>query len=132
MKRRIVVTAAVIERDGTYLLTRRLQHTHLEGLWEFPGGKCDEGESLTDSLVREIREELDATLLVGGEILSTVHEYADRTVELHFFASRLLGEPRAVLGQEMAWVHPSQFESYPMPPADDQLVRKLAGSPRNT
>jgi len=71
--------------------------------------------------------ELDATLLVGGEILSTVHEYADRTVELHFFSSRLADEPRAVLGQEMAWVHSRDFGAYPMPPADDQLVGLLVG-----
>ena len=53
----IIVTAAVIERDGRFLVTRRLKGTHLEGTWEFPGGKCDAGETLTDCLARELREE---------------------------------------------------------------------------
>jgi mutator protein MutT len=125
MKTRIVVTAAVIERDGSYLLTRRLRGTHLEGLWEFPGGKCEEGESLAESLAREIREELDAELVLGDEIFATLHEYDDRIVELRFFAGRLLNEPRPVLGQDMAWVAARDFAAYPMPPADDELIRLL-------
>ena len=82
----VVVTAAVIERDGRFLVTRRLQGTHLEGMWEFPGGKCDQGESLAACLQREIREELGTGVVVGGEMLQSTHEYVDRSVALHFFA----------------------------------------------
>ena len=66
----IVVTAAVIERDGRYLVTRRQRGVHLEGYWEFPGGKCEPEESLEDCLRRELREELGAEAVVGEEILS--------------------------------------------------------------
>ena len=100
----IVVTAAVIERDGRVLVTRRQQGVHLEGYWEFPGGKCDPGESLAGCLARELREELDVDARVGPEMFTTTHAYDDRHVELHFFACELLGEPRPLLGQEMRWV----------------------------
>lgn len=131
MKPHIVVSAAVIERDGAFLLTRRLEGTHLAGFWEFPGGKCDAGESLAESLVREIREELDAEVDVGSEIHATSHDYPERCVELRFFHCRLLTEPRPALGQEMVWVRRDDLASYSLPPADHELVRILTGIPRN-
>ena len=90
----IVVTAAVIDRDGRFLVTRRQQGVHLEGYWEFPGGKCDAGEPLDACLARELREELDVEAHVGEEMFVTTHAYADRSVELHFFRCELRGEPR--------------------------------------
>jgi 8-oxo-dGTP diphosphatase len=122
---RVEVTAAVIERDGAFLLTRRLDGTHLEGCWEFPGGKRHEGESLRECLAREIREELDAEIEVGDLILATSHDYRERIVALHFFRCSLLTAPRPVLGQEMRWVSRADLRSYPLPPADDQLVEVL-------
>ena len=125
--RRIVVSAAVIERDGTFLLTRRLQGTHLAGKWEFPGGKCDPGETEIACLVREIREELGCDVDVGERMLSVSHDYEDRTVELHFFRCGLSGEPRPLLGQEMRWAARGELRSLDLPPADDELIRLLAG-----
>ena len=122
----VQVTAAVFERDGAFLLTRRLDGTHLEGCWEFPGGKRHAGESLPECLVREIREELDAAVVVSDLILTTAHDYPERTVELHFFRCTLVTEPRPVLGQEMRWVPRSELPGLPLPPADDELVRLLA------
>jgi len=123
---RIEVTAAVVERDGAFLLTRRLDGTHLEGYWEFPGGKRHDGESLPECLVREIREELDADVSVGELILSTAHDYPERTVELFFYRCVLLSEPRPVLGQQMQWVPRGELSRFPLPPADDELVRLLS------
>jgi 8-oxo-dGTP diphosphatase len=123
---RIVVAAAVIERDGTFLLTRRLQGVHLEGCWEFPGGKCEEGEPHAACLEREIAEELDAPVRVGREVLAISHSYPDRTVELHFFACDLLGEARPVLGQEMRWVRRDELAALEFPPADRELIRMLS------
>lgn len=122
---RIEVTAAVIERDGTFLLTRRLDGTHLEGCWEFPGGKRHAGESLPECLEREIREELDAAIAVGELIHATAHNYPERTVELFFYRCALLSEPRPVLGQEMQWVPRADLPRLPLPPADDELVDLL-------
>lgn len=122
----IVVTAAVIERDGSYLVTRRLTGTHLAGYWEFPGGKCDEGEELTACLARELAEELDVESHVGNKVFEIAHTYPDRVVELHFFRCKLSGEPRAVLGQEMRWVRRSELGTLEFPPADAELIRILS------
>ena len=122
----IVVTAAVIERGGRFLLTRRLRGTHLEGSWEFPGGKCEPGETRHACLEREIREELAADLRIGSEILAVTHPYPDRVVELHFFACELVGEPRPMIGQEMRWVPRDDLKSLELPPADAELIELLS------
>ena len=124
---RIVVTAAVVEREGAFLLTRRLDGTHLAGHWEFPGGKVHAGETLQECLAREIREELDARIEVGDEILATVHDYPERSIELRFFRCTLRSEPRPAMGQEMRWVPLAELASIQLPPADDELVRLLVG-----
>ena len=122
---RIVVTAAVIRRGDTFLITRRQRGVHLEGYWEFPGGKCDAGESLAACLEREIREELDAFIRPGREVLATEHAYPERVVELHFIECELLGEPRPMLGQDMRWVPRKDLRTFSFPPADDELIELL-------
>jgi mutator protein MutT len=121
----IVVTAAVIKRDGRFLVTRRLRGTHLEGSWEFPGGKCEEGETHDACLEREILEELDAGVRVGQEVFSVTHSYPERVVELHFFECELLGEPRPMIGQDMRWILRAELASLEFPPADTELIRIL-------
>jgi mutator protein MutT len=122
---RMVVAAAVIRRGDDYLVTRRQAGVHLEGYWEFPGGKCDPGEALTDCLRREIREELDADVLVGDELLAVSHAYPEREVELRFFDCELVGDPRPMIGQEMRWVGREQLDSLSFPPADAELLELL-------
>jgi 8-oxo-dGTP diphosphatase len=124
----LVVAAAVVERDDAFLLTRRLQGTHLAGSWEFPGGKCEPGESLQECLRREILEELGASCTVGEEILHVTHEYPDRRVVLHFFSCALDDEPTPRLGQAMQWVRREQLREHALPPADAELIDIL--SPR--
>jgi 8-oxo-dGTP diphosphatase len=123
---RIVVTAAVIERGGAYLVTRRPGGVHLEGYWEFPGGKCEPGEDHETCLRREIEEEPGVDVRVGRQIFEVAHEYPDRAVELHFFECELLGEPVARLGQEMRWVGPGDLAALEFPPADAELIKLLA------
>lgn len=125
----IVVTAAVIERDGRLLVTRRLKGTHLEGYWEFPGGKCDAGEALDACLLRELREELAVDAVVGDKLLTTCHDYPERRVELHFFTCELRGDPVPQMNQEMQWVPRQALASLKLPPADDELVALLSRSP---
>ena len=122
---RIVVTAAVIERDGAYLVTRRQEGVHLEGYWEFPGGKCDAGETLSACLARELREELDVEARVGDEMFTTTHPYPERIVELHFFRCEIVGEPRPQQGQEMRWVRRDELQALEFPPADAELIEVL-------
>ena len=121
----LVVTAAVIERDGRVLVTRRLKGTHLEGYWEFPGGKCEPGEALDACLQRELREELGVNSVIGEEILATRHAYPDKQIVLHFFSAVVIGEPVARLGQEMQWIPLDQLDRLRLPPADDELVALL-------
>lgn len=122
----IVVAAAVIERDGAFLVTRRPQGVHLEGYWEFPGGKCEPGESYGACLIRELREELGVDVVVGAEMHATVHAYPDRQVELHFLQCELCGDPAPEQGQAMQWVRRHELAALRFPPADEELIRRLS------
>jgi 8-oxo-dGTP diphosphatase len=121
----IVVTAAIIQRDGRYLVTRRQPGAHLAGVWEFPGGKCDDGEALRSCMARELEEELGITATVGSEIFTITHDYPERRVELHFFECRTSDDPSPLLGQEMRWVTRAELEDLDFPPADAELIQIL-------
>jgi 8-oxo-dGTP diphosphatase len=121
----VVVTAAIIQRNERYLVTRRQPGAHLAGVWEFPGGKCDTGESLTACMVRELSEELGIRATVGSEVFTITHEYPDRRVELHFFDCRTTDDPSPLLGQEMRWVAREELGDLEFPPADAELIRRL-------
>jgi 8-oxo-dGTP diphosphatase len=126
----VEVVAAVIERDGRILITRRGPGSHLEGLWEFPGGKPHPGESQADALRREIEEELGVSISVGEPIETVEWTYPDKRVRLVFFRCALEGEPRPLEGQEMAWVTPAELGRYQFPPADAQLLTRLQSTSR--
>ena len=121
----VVVVAAVIERDGRFLLTRRQKGVHLEGMWEFPGGKIDPDETHAAALRREMREELDVDVSIGELALATTHAYTEKTVALYFYRCALIGTPRPVLGQEMRWVTREELSALAFPPADEDLIRLL-------
>ena len=121
----IVVLAAVVEQDGRFLVTRRLDHTHLAGLWEFPGGKCEPGEAHDACLRRELREELGVDAGIGDEIIVTEHAYPERTVRLHFRRATLAGTPQPLLGQQMRWVTRDELGELELPEADRDLIDVL-------
>ena len=123
----IVVVAAVIERDATYLLTLRPQGTHLAGHWEFPGGKVHISETHAEALRREIFEELDAVAEVGELVHTFTHAYPEKTVELFFYRCRLEGVPKPMMGQQMRWVPRVELASLPFPAADRDLISQLVG-----
>ncbi len=125
MPERIIVVAAVIERDGRFLVARRLSGTHLAGYWEFPGGKVQPGETCEAALRREIAEELDVGISHARRIFGTAHSYPERIVELHFYRAELTGEPRAVLDQELRWIGRAELGALKFPPADAQLIDGL-------
>jgi 8-oxo-dGTP diphosphatase len=125
MPERIVVVAAVVERNGRFLVTRRLDGTHLAGCWEFPGGKVHEGETHEAALAREISEELNAGISHLRKIFHTAHAYPERTVELHFFRGELMGDPEPMLGQALRWIARDEFKSMDFPPADSELIDGL-------
>jgi 8-oxo-dGTP diphosphatase len=121
----VVVSAAIIERDGRFLITKRQPGVPLAGYWEFPGGKCEVGETFSYCLARELREELAVEVLVGREVFATTYDYADRSVELHFLECELIGDPTPQVGQEMQWVPRAALGSLPFPPADLELIQIL-------
>ena len=124
----MIVVAAVIEQDGAFLITRRPQGVHLAGMWEFPGGKIDPSESHVDALRREIREELDADVDVQDLVFQVSHQYPDRSVTLYFYRCALKGTPQPLLGQEMRWAARAELATLGFPPADEELIRLLAGT----
>ena len=114
-----------MRENGRFLVTSRPAGVHLAGMWEFPGGKPSRSESHDAALVREMREELDVGVQVHDLILSTAHEYPDRTVMLYFYRCALLGRPRPLLGQQMRWVTPEELGDLQFPPADAELITLL-------
>jgi len=124
----VEVVAAVVERAGRFLITRRLEGTHLAGLWEFPGGKVGSAERPEAALRREIREELGVEASVGALIESVTWTYPEKTVRIHFFACEVSGEPRPQERQEMLWVEAAALSGYAFPAADLKLVERLSRS----
>jgi 8-oxo-dGTP diphosphatase len=122
----IEVAAGLVFRNGLLLITQRRHQDHLGGLWEFPGGKRDPGESFEACLKRELREELGIEVETGELIESITHEYPEKTVQLRFFRCIWQRhEPRALGCQDFAWVDRGQLSAYAFPAADQRLLKKL-------
>jgi 8-oxo-dGTP diphosphatase len=122
----VVVVAAVIEQDDSFLLTLRPDGTHLAGHWEFPGGKVHPSETHAEALRRELFEELDVVGSVGGLVHSVSHAYPDKTVELFFYRCGFEGEPKPMMGQGMRWVPREELQALPFPEADRELILLLS------
>jgi len=120
------VAAGVIWRDGKFLIAQRLPDDALGGLWEFPGGKQWEGESLPECLQREIREELDFEIEVG-ELLVTVRRACEHfRITLHAFQCRYAGgRARAIEAADFKWVTLDQLKDYPFPIMDQKIIAIL-------
>jgi 8-oxo-dGTP diphosphatase len=128
---RIAVVAAVIEQDGRFLLARRRAGTRFGGQWEFPGGKMEPGESRSDTLRREIREELGVeTIVRDAEPVATVKwDYDHGRVELVAVRAEILsGEPAALDHDELGWFAPAEMEDINLMPADRPVAHVLSES----
>ncbi len=122
----ITVVAAIIRRAELILITRRFDHVHLPGLWEFPGGKVEPGETLADGLKREILEEIGVKIDVGSECVRVDHDYPSKSVRLHFFNCTILeGEPQAKEVADFRWIRPSELSRFQFPEADRELIQRL-------
>ena len=122
----VEVSAALIFRDGKLLITQRQAKSHLGGLWEFPGGKREAGETFEQCLVREIREELGVEISVGALFEEISHTYPEKTVRLKFFNCELLsGEPQPLECAAFKWIGKSELDDEAFPAADAQLLQKL-------
>jgi 8-oxo-dGTP diphosphatase len=127
---RVVLVAAValVDADGRVLLARRPEGKPLAGLWEFPGGKIDPGETPEAALIRELAEELgiDVAASCLAPFTFASHSYPDFHLLMPLYVCRKWrGIPVAREGQALKWVRPARFDDYPMPPADKPLVAML-------
>lgn len=128
----VIVVAAVIEREGAFLLTLRPAGTHLADHWEFPGGKVHHSETQVEALRRELFEELDIVTTVGDLVHTVTHAYPEKVVELHFYRCEFIGEPKPMMGQGIRWVPRGDLAGLPFPDADRALVRILSTAPMST
>jgi 8-oxo-dGTP diphosphatase len=127
----IEVTAGLIQDgEGRYLITQRRRGSHLEGLWEFPGGKLEPQESVEACLRRELAEEVSALFTIGEKIDTIRWAYPDRTVIIHFYRCELeSGTIRPLEAQPMAWVDVERLSDYEFPPADRAIIERLRSMP---
>ena len=125
MKVVLVSAVALIDRDGRVLLARRPEGKSMAGLWEFPGGKVEPGETPEAALIRELHEELgiDTWKSCLAPLTFASHTYDDFHLMMPLFACRKWeGQPQSQEEQELAWVRVRDFRDYPMPPADLPLI----------
>lgn len=111
------------------LLARRMPESHLGGLWEFPGGKKEFGETLEYCLRREVREELGVDISEPLPFHALHYQYPEKVVELNFYTCSIIqGIPQALECAEIAWVYKHELNSYAFPPADIPVVHKILQS----
>jgi 8-oxo-dGTP diphosphatase len=124
----LVAACALVDADGRVLITTRPDGKVLAGLWEFPGGKVEDGEAPEQCLIRELREEL--SIVVNEACLAPLTFASHAYPEFHllmplYICRRWEGTVTAMEGQELTWVRPVRLSDYPMPPADEPLVAML-------
>ncbi len=128
MKRVFVSAVALIDADGRVLLAKRPEGKTLAGLWEFPGGKVEDGETPEAALIRELKEELGIDVTQSCLAPLTFASHAYETFHLFmplYICRRWKGIPQGLEGQELKWVHARDLRSMPMPPADLPLIPHL-------
>ena len=124
----LVSAAAIVDADGRVLLAQRPPGKSMAGLWEFPGGKIEQGETPEDALIRELGEELgiDTVTSCLAPLSFVSHAYDDfHLVMMVYVLRRWQGTPQPLDGGELAWVRPARLRDYEMPPADTPLVAVL-------
>lgn len=120
------VTAGVLWEDGEVLIARRPEDRMLGGLWEFPGGKQEDGESLREALRREFQEELGVEIEVGDKITKVPHEYSHLSINLHaFWCRRVAGDPESREGQPWKWVRPECLDDHAFPGANQPILEAI-------
>jgi 8-oxo-dGTP diphosphatase len=123
MARVHVAVGVILDDRDRVLISRRATDAHQGGLWEFPGGKVEPGESLREALARELREELDIEIHGSEPLLAISHDYRDKAVLLDVHVVRgFSGQPRGLQDQPLAWVAADRLTDYPFPAANAPIV----------
>jgi len=129
-KASIEVAAALIFDSDRLLIAQRPPGVHLEGLWEFPGGKRELGETYESCLLREIREELGCEVLVGPMLHESEHAYTEKSVRIRFFQCRVVsGMPEPLECAALRWVSQDSLGQFQFPEADLALIEQLKMHP---
>jgi 8-oxo-dGTP diphosphatase len=121
----LVAACALVDADGRVLIARRPEGKPMAGLWEFPGGKVEQGETPEQTLIRELHEELavDTQVACLAPLTFASHDYENFHLLMPLYVCRRYsGIPRPREGQALKWVRPKQLRDYPMPPADAPLI----------
>lgn len=128
--RRVHVAVGIVTNaDGAVLIARRPDHVHQGGLWEFPGGKVESGETVAAALQRELHEELGIAVQAAEPWLHVQHAYEDKSVLLDVWWVRsYAGEPQGREGQPLAWVMPAAMLDLPFPAADQAIIDALTAA----
>lgn len=122
----VVAVGILLDEQGRVLVTRRAPGAHQGGLWEFPGGKVEEGETLQEALARELREELGLLVEASEPLMVLEHDYGDKQVRLDIQrVTRWSGEPRGLEGQPLAWQRPEQLQDWAFPAANKPILEWL-------
>ena len=122
----IEVVAALIWKNNKFMICQRPAHKARGLLWEFVGGKVEQGETKERALIRECQEELAVTLSVGDIFMDVVHEYPDLTVHLTLFNATIAeGEPQNLEHNDIRWITPSEIPNYDFCPADEEILAKI-------
>jgi len=122
----IQVTAAIFFKNGKYLICQRAHDDALPLLWEFPGGKVEEGETLEQCIVRECKEELDVDIRVLVEFGKTKYAYAGKELVFTFFTAEIVGGELTVnVHEQIKWVSIAELRDYSFCPADVEIVERL-------
>ena len=120
------VVAALIWQGDKFMICRRPAYKARGLLWEFVGGKVEQGETKEQALIRECREELNILLSVGDVFMDVVHEYPDLMVHLTLFnATIATGEPKMLEHNDIQWITPSEIPNYAFCPADEEILKKI-------
>ena len=120
------VVAALIWREGKFMICQRPSHKARGLLWEFVGGKVEAGETPQEALIRECREEIDVLLSVGDVFMDVTHKYPDLDVHLTLFhATVASGEPKKFEHNDIRWITPQEIPDYDFCPADVEILQKI-------
>ncbi|MBR1757680.1 MAG: (deoxy)nucleoside triphosphate pyrophosphohydrolase [Lachnospiraceae bacterium] len=124
----VEVVAALIWEKDRFMICQRPAHKARGLLWEFVGGKVEPGESKEEALIRECREELDVLVSVGDVFYEVDHVYPDLTVHLTLFHAAIAqGEPKLLEHNDLRWITVEEIPAYAFCPADEEILKKLAG-----
>ncbi len=121
-----VAAAVILSNEGCVLIARRPAHVHQGGLWEFPGGKVEAGETVVEALVRELHEELAIDVVTAEALLEVRHDYPDKSVVLDVWCvTEFMGVPVGNEGQPLCWVRVEQLQDYPFPEANLPIIEAV-------